>query len=75
MKAPQLEILWNDAQNLSIQEVKEKQKESKKHARNIRKATNDFWNLLGSKDFRGSDFYDTCSNYGIDTDDLLNALI
>ena len=53
----------------------EKEKREKARVKNIRRAKRDFFELLGSKNFRQSDFYDCASMHGIESDDLLNALI
>jgi hypothetical protein len=71
----QITINWSEAQEVAKEQNLNHQKDEKRFKKRIRKAKESFYDKLGSEDFRLQDFYDTLSDFDLDTDDLFHALI
>lgn len=75
MSKDQIAIVWSEAEELFKQQKADEIQRAKKYAKKVQKAKINLFEKLGFESFRYSDFEDSCANFGIETDDLLNALI
>jgi hypothetical protein len=71
----QINIQWDEACKVSEQQQQQQKKETAKRNDRIQEAKESFYDKLGNENFRLDDFYDTLSDYDIDSDDLFHALI
>lgn len=71
----QITIQWSEAEQMEKTAQATKERNALQYKKNTRRAKSEFFSRLGNDNFCLSDFYDSATMYGIESDDLLNELI